>query len=70
MQTLDLYKWTALVDAEGRCDNYLLTGYVASPTYHDARHTFLAELKKEGELVLRFNVEKVGWTAIVGGISK
>lgn len=55
----DLFEYTVLIDAEGRCENYTLHGYVA------ADHRFLAEsyiyklFVDQGEKVIKVTVKSM-----------
>lgn len=60
-----LYKWEALIDAEGRCENYWFSGY-ASFDYSNRINTFdvmrkiRKNLEDDGEIVLDIKVENAG----------
>ena len=54
----NLYEYEVLIDAEGRCPNYTLHGYVASDNWMDAKVYIHRKWIENGENVLKVTIKK------------
>ena len=51
-----LFEYEVLIDAEGRCENYKLHGYVAADDAFDARLYIKKRWSEDGENILKVTI--------------
>lgn len=54
----DLFEYEILVDAEGRCENYTIHGYVAADHHYIAESYITKKFKEDGEKVIKVKVTR------------
>ena len=52
----DLFEYTVFIDAEGRCDNYTLHGYVAADNRFEAEYYIYKTFTNQGENVITVKI--------------
>ena len=54
----DLFEYEILIDAEGRCENYTLHGYVAADDRWTAKSYIRRKWTEDGEKILKVTITK------------
>lgn len=55
----DLFEYTVLIDAEGRCENYTLHGYVAADHRWEAESYIYKLFTDQGDKVIKVTVKSM-----------
>lgn len=55
----DLFEYEVLIDAEGRCENYTIHGYVAADHWHQAEGYIYKLFTDQGDKVIKVTVKSM-----------
>lgn len=62
----NLYEYEVLIDAEGRCENYTIHGYVAAEHHYKAQNYIYNLFTSQGDKVIKVKItENIGLVDIV-----